>query len=110
MRALRDQFVTYGWSRCLYNGLYFSPEREYLQHAVVAAQGTVNGAVRMRAYKGNVWVVGRDSKTEKLYDLSESSMDEIGAFEPTDTSGFISVQAIRLKKYGAGKAEKGERL
>lgn len=110
VRALRDQFATVGWSRCLYNGLYFSPEREYLEHAVVAAQGGVNGQVRCRVFKGHFSVLGRSSDTEKLYDMSESSMDEIGSFEPSDTTGFIAIQAIRLKKYGATKAEKGERL
>ena len=110
VRALRDQFATFHWSKCLYNGLYFSPEREYLQHAVVAAQRGVNGQVRCRAYKGGVRVLGRSSETEKLYDMQESSMDEIGGFEPSDTSGFIAVQAIRLKKYGAMKEEKGEEL
>ncbi|MCJ1346119.1 argininosuccinate synthetase [Peltigera leucophlebia] len=110
VRALRDQFATVGWSRCLYNGLYFSPEREYLEHAVVAAQGSVNGQVRCRAFKGHFSILGRSSDTEKLYDMSESSMDEIGSFEPSDTTGFIAIQAIRLKKYGATKAEKGERL
>ncbi len=110
VRALRDQFATVGWSRCLYNGLYFSPEREYLQHAVVAAQGSVNGQVRCRLFKGRLSILGRSSETEKLYDMSESSMDEIGSFEPSDTTGFIAIQAIRLKKYGATKAEKGERL
>jgi argininosuccinate synthase len=110
VRALRDQFVTFHWSKCLYNGLYFSPEREYLQDAVVAAQKTVNGQVRCRLYKGNFSVLGRSSDTERLYDMSESSMDEIGGFEPSDTSGFIAVQAIRLKKYGDMKMEKGERL
>jgi argininosuccinate synthase len=44
------------------------------------------------------------------YDASESSMDEIGAFEPVETGGFIKVQAIRVKKYGQMKAEKGERM
>lgn len=110
VRALRDQFATVGWSRCLYNGLYFSPEREYLEHAVVAAQGSVNGQVRCRVFKGHFSILGRSSDTEKLYDMSESSMDEIGSFEPSDTTGFIAIQAIRLKKYGATKAEKGERL
>jgi argininosuccinate synthase len=45
-----------------------------------------------------------------LYDASESSMDEIGAFSPADTTGFISVQAIRLKKYGDAKQAAGEKL
>lgn len=96
--ALRDQFVTYNYSKILYNGLYFSPEREFLEDSIVASQKSVNGKVRCRVYKGSFSVLGRSSETEKLYDMSESSMDEIGAFAPQDTTGFISVQAIRLKK------------
>ncbi|EXJ59280.1 argininosuccinate synthase [Cladophialophora yegresii CBS 114405] len=110
IRALRDQFVTIGWSRVLYNGLYFSPEREFLEASVIESQKSVNGQVRIRLYKGNCIVMGRSSQTEKLYDESESSMDEIGSFEPVETGGFIKVQAIRLKKYGQMKAEKGENL
>ncbi|KAI5819716.1 argininosuccinate synthase-like protein [Pyronema omphalodes] len=110
VRALRDQFVTYNYSKILYNGLYFSPEREFLEDSIRASQKSVNGTVRCRVYKGNFQVLGRSSETEKLYDMSESSMDEIGAFAPQDTTGFISVQAIRLKKYGNSKLEKGERL
>lgn len=110
VRALRDQFVTFNYAKILYNGLYFSPEREFLESSIVASQKNVNGQVRCRVFKGTFSVLGRSSDTEKLYDASESSMDEIGAFEPSDTTGFISVQAIRLKKYGAAKAEKGERL
>lgn len=70
----------------------------------------VNGQVRLRLYKGNCIVLGRSPKTEKLYDASESGMNEIGAFEPFETGQFIKVQAIRLKKYGQMKAEKNERL
>ena len=55
-------------------------------------------------------VLGRWSDTEKLYDASESSMDEIGDFAPSDTTGFISVQAIRLKKYGKAKEAAGQSL
>ncbi|KIV89018.1 argininosuccinate synthase [Exophiala mesophila] len=110
VRALRDQFVTISYSRVLYNGLYFSPEREFLEASIVESQKSVNGQVRVRLYKGNTIILGRSSQTEKLYDESESSMDEIGSFEPNETGGFIKVQAIRLKKYGQSKAEKGERL
>jgi len=110
IRALRDQFVTIGWSRILYNGLYFSPEREFLESSIVESQKQVNGEVRLKLYKGNTIVLGRSSKTSKLYDMSESSMDEIGSFEPSETGGFIKVQAIRLKKYGEAKKEAGERL
>lgn len=110
IRALRDQFVTIGYSRVLYNGLYFSPEREFLEASIVASQKTVNGTVRCQVYKGYFSVLGRSSATEKLYDMDESSMDIIGGLEPIDSTGFINVQAIRLKKYGQKKAELGERL
>jgi argininosuccinate synthase len=110
VRALRDQFVTFNYAKILYNGLYFSPEREFLENSIVASQGSVNGAVRCRASKGCFSVLGRWSDTEKLYDMTESSMDEIGDFEPQDTTGFISVNAIRLKKYGRMKEEKKESL
>ncbi|KAF2093091.1 argininosuccinate synthase [Rhizodiscina lignyota] len=110
VRALRDQFVTFNYAKILYNGLYFSPEREFLEGSIASSQKTVNGAVRGRAYKGSFTVLGRWSDTEKLYDMTESSMDEIGDFKPDDTTGFISVQAIRLKKYGKKKEEVGESL
>ena len=105
VRALRDQFVTVHYSKVLYNGLYFSPEREFLEASIIASQGDVNGTVRCSAYKGNMFILGRSSETAKLYDESESSMDEIGSFEPSETTGFIGVQAIRLKKYGASKLQ-----
>lgn len=98
VRALRDQFVTIGYSRVLYNGLYFSPEREFLEASIVASQKTVNGTVRCQVYKGYFSALGRSSATEKLYDMDESSMDIIGGLEPIDSTGFINVQAIRLKK------------
>lgn len=82
VRALRDQFVTFNYAKILYNGLYFSPEREFLEESIIASQKSVNGQVRCRAYKGTFTVLGRSSETEKLYDASESSMDEIGAFSP----------------------------
>ncbi|KAL9103591.1 MAG: hypothetical protein Q9163_001393 [Psora crenata] len=109
VRALRDQFVTVNYSRILYNGLYFSPEREFLHNSIIASQHDVNGRVRCRAYKGTFSVLGRSS-AQKLYDMEESSMDSIGAFSPMDTSGFISIQAIRLKKYGSAKVEAGEKI
>ena len=110
VRALRDQFVTFNYAKVLYNGYYFSPEREFLEAAIVASQKDVNGKVRCRCYKGSFTVLGRSSDTEKLYDMSESSMDEIGSFALNDTTGFISVQAIQLKKYGQKKQETGEKM
>ncbi|RPB03194.1 argininosuccinate synthase [Choiromyces venosus 120613-1] len=111
IRALRDQFVTFNYSKVLYNGLYFSPEREFLEDSITSSQKTVNGKVRCRVYKGSLIILGRSSETSKLYDMAESSMDEIGtSFAPVDTTGFISVQAIRLKMYGAQKLRNGEAL
>ncbi|EMF11586.1 argininosuccinate synthase [Sphaerulina musiva SO2202] len=110
VRALRDQFVTFHYAKILYNGLYFSPEREFLEDSIVSSQKKVNGSVRCRVFKGMFSCVGRWSDTEKLYDASESSMDEIGDFAPCDTTGFIMVNAIRIKKYGNAKEEAGESL
>lgn len=109
VKALRDQFITFNFSKVLYNGLWFSPEREFLQGSIDASQKSVNGRVRCKVYKGTFSIEGRSSPS-KLYDMSESSMDEIGDFDPSETSGFITVSAIRLKKYGAMKKEAGEDL
>lgn len=107
LRSLRDTFVTQKWSELLYNGMYFSPEREWLDTCLVAAQDRVNGLVRLRLYKGNAYVLGRSSETEKLYDAEEASMDTLDNFSPEDTTGFIGITSIRLKKYGLQKRAQG---
>ena len=61
VRALRDQFVTISLSRMLYNGHFFTPEREFVTSAIPASQRTVNGIVKLRLFKGNVIVEGRSS-------------------------------------------------
>lgn len=61
VRALRDQFVTIELARILYNGHFFTPEREFVTSAIPASQRTVNGTVRLKLYKGNVVVIGRYS-------------------------------------------------
>ncbi|EDO17407.1 hypothetical protein Kpol_1037p3 [Vanderwaltozyma polyspora DSM 70294] len=110
VRQLRDQFVTPSYSKLLYNGSYFSPECEYVRTMIKPSQETVNGTVRLCLYKGNVIVLGRYSETENLYDATESSMDELAGFLPTDATGFIAIQSIRIKKYGQAKKEKGQPL
>lgn len=62
VRALRDQFVTIELGRILYNGHWFTPEREFVLSAIPASQRTVNGVVRLKLYKGNVVVEGRSSE------------------------------------------------
>lgn len=110
VRSLRDRNVTNEWSQCLYNGMYFSPEREFLENSIIFSQKNVCGKVNMMAYKGNVYVVGRSSETSNLYSETEASMDTLEGFSPEDTSGFIAIQAIRLEKYSVQKIKDGEPL
>ncbi|CAH0020323.1 unnamed protein product [Clonostachys rhizophaga] len=110
VRELRDTFVTTAWSRQLYNGMYFSPEREFAENSVIFAQDGVNGTVKMMAYKGNAYTVGRSSETSNLYSEEDASMDSLDTFSPLDTSGFIAIQAIRLRKYGEAKIAQGKSL
>jgi argininosuccinate synthase len=107
VRALRDQFITIELSRILYNGHFFTPEREFITSAIPASQRTVNGTVRVKLYKGSVVIEGRES-SEGLYDERESSMDELGGFEPTDTTGFIQIESIRIKKWAEANIRKGQ--
>lgn len=81
-----------------------------LNACIPHTQTDVNGTVRMRAYKGNCYTIGRSSPTSKLYDAEMASMDSMTDFEPTATSGFIEIQAIRLKKYGQAMEERGQGL
>ncbi|KAJ5004328.1 Argininosuccinate synthase [Colletotrichum sp. SAR 10_66] len=94
------------WSEFIYQGAYFSPERAFLQPSLDYSQQRVNGQVRLRLYKGSAYVLGRSSD-EKLYSEEDASMDSLTTFDPLDTTGFITVQAIRLKKYGMQMAEAG---
>ncbi|KAL8946310.1 MAG: hypothetical protein Q9222_007276 [Ikaeria aurantiellina] len=110
VRSLRDCFVTHNWTELLYNGLYFAPEREFLENSLLFSQRRVNAEVRLRCYKGSVSVLGRSSKTEKLYSAEDASMDSLENFTPLDTTGFININSIRLKKYGMQKAEEGQSL
>ncbi|KAI1385644.1 argininosuccinate synthase [Hypoxylon trugodes] len=110
VRELRDQFVTLSWSRQLYNGMYFSPEREFVENSIDFSQRNVSGVVRMAAYRGNAYVLGRSSDSSNLYSEQDASMDSLEGFSPMDTSGFIAIQAIRLKKYGLQKIKDGEPL
>ncbi|RYP55057.1 hypothetical protein DL768_000373 [Monosporascus sp. mg162] len=105
VRSLRDS-LSKQWSELVYNGLYFSPEAAFLQPSLDFAQQRVNGEVRLRLYKGNVYVLGRSSQ-EKLYSEEDASMDSLDTFDPSETTGFITIQAIRLKKYGLQMANAG---
>ena len=94
VRELRDQFVSLSWARALYNGMWFSPEVEFLNNSIEFSQRTINGSVNMLAYKGNVYVVGRKSETSNLYSEEDASMDSLATFSPIDTTGFIAIQGV----------------
>ncbi|KAK8129271.1 argininosuccinate synthase [Apiospora kogelbergensis] len=98
------------WSQCLYNGMYFSPERELLENSIVFSQKHVHGKVDMMVYKGAAHVLSRSAPESNLYSEEQASMDTLEGFSPEDTSGFIAIQAIRLEKYGAAKIQQGEPL
>lgn len=67
VRALRDQFTTVELSKILYNGHFFTPEREFITSSIPASQRTVNGLVKLKLYKGNVVVEGRESAEVGLF-------------------------------------------
>lgn len=98
------------WSQCLYNGMYFSPERELLENSIIYSQKHVSGTVNMMVYKGAAHVLSRSAPDSNLYSEEQASMDTLEGFSPEDTSGFIAIQAIRLEKYGAAKIQHGEPL
>ncbi len=86
------------YASLIYNGYWWSPERALLQTLIDASQGAVNGRVRLKLYKGNVQVVGRESKTDSLFDPVVATFDDDrGAYEQKDAAGFIKLNALRLR-------------
>ena len=100
---LRDSLVP-KYSALIYNGFWFSPERETLQALVIETQRNVTGVVRLKLYKGNIIVAGRKSP-KSLYDPQIATMEETGAstYDQSDASGFIRLNALRLKVRAALK-------
>ncbi len=86
------------YASMIYNGYWWSPERRALQTLIDHTQQTVNGWVRVKLYKGNVIVVGRDSKTDSLFDPTIATFeDDKGAYNQKDAAGFIKLNALRLR-------------
>jgi len=86
------------YASMIYNGYWWSPERRALQTLIDHTQQTVNGWVRVKLYKGNVIVVGRDSKADSLFDPSIATFeDDKGAYDQKDAAGFIKLNALRLR-------------
>ncbi len=86
------------YASLIYTGYWWSPERRTLQTLIDDTQVHVNGWVRIKLYKGNVMVVGRESKTDSLFDPHISTFeDDGGAYQQSDAAGFIRLNALRMR-------------
>lgn len=94
---LKDELMP-RYASLIYNGYWWSPERELLQRMIDDSQRHVNGSVRVKLYKGNVTVVGRSSPNDSLFNATISTFeDDGGAYNQKDADGFIKLNALRLK-------------
>ena len=97
---LKDELMP-RYASLIYNGYWWSPERRALQALIDGSQTHVNGRVRLKLYKGNVMVVGRESASDSLYDADIVTFeDDAGAYDQSDAGGFIKLNALRLKLAG----------
>ena len=87
------------YAELVYNGFWFSPEREMLQAAIDHTQTRVTGNVRLKLYKGNCIVIGRKSPYS-LYRQDIATFEEDSVYDQTDAAGFIKLQALRLRTLG----------
>ena len=91
------------YTEMIYNGYWWSPEREMMQKMIDASQTHVNGDVRLKLYKGSVSVVGRKSEKDSLFDEKIATFeDDEGSYNQADAEGFIKLNALRLR-IGAGR-------
>jgi argininosuccinate synthase len=96
---LKDKLMP-DYAELLYNGFWFSPEREMLQAAIDHSQTKVSGTVRLKLYKGNVQVVGRKSPNSLYSERMVTFEDDAGAYDQRDAAGFIKLNALRLRLLG----------
>jgi argininosuccinate synthase len=98
---LKDEMMPH-YAALVYNGFWFSPEREMLQAAIDHSQKNVTGTVRLKLYKGSAWVVGR--KADVKFNLYSTDIvtfeDDMGAYDQRDAEGFIKLNALRLRLLG----------
>ncbi len=99
---LKDEIMP-RYAELIYNGFWFSPEREMLQALIDKSQEHVEGTVRMKLYKGNCIVVGRKS-AKSLYSLAHVTFEEDqGSYDQRDAAGFIKLNALRLRLLKRGR-------
>ena len=86
------------YAKLIYNGYWWSPERETLQTLINKTQTNVNGIVRLKLFKGSVYVTGRKSNSDSLFDKAIATFeDDSGVYDQKDADGFIKLNALRLK-------------
>ena len=103
---LKDELMP-KYAELVYNGFWFAPEREMLQAAIDLSQQYVTGRVRLKLYKGNVIMVGRESRYS-LYDQDLVTFEEGAvAYDHRDAAGFIKLNALRLRTLGQRKRKLG---
>ncbi len=97
---LKDELMP-RYAELIYNGFWFSPEREMLQALIDRSQESVEGEVRLKLYKGNVMVTGRRSQKSLYSDALVTFEDDRGAYDQKDAAGFIRLNALRLRTLAA---------
>ncbi len=103
---LRDQLIPQ-YAEMVYNGFWYSPERQALQKFMDDIQERVSGTARLKLYKGAAHVVGRRSK-DSLYDESTVTFEADNVYNQADAAGFIRLQALRLRTHAARRMGPGE--
>jgi argininosuccinate synthase len=96
---LKDELMP-RYAELIYNGFWFAPEREMLQALIDKSQEMVEGEVRLKLYKGNVIVVGRESAASLYSSTLVTFEDDKGAYDQKDAEGFIKLNALRLRTLG----------
>ena len=104
---LRDELVP-RYAEMVYNGFWFAPEREALQAFMDQIQERVSGDARLKLYKGGVYVEGRRSDHYELYDHATVTFEEDSVYDQADASGFIRLNALRLRKLAEERLGAGE--
>ena len=103
---LKDELMP-KYAELIYNGFWFSPEREMLQALIDKSQEHVTGTVRLKLYKGSAQTVGRWSDYSLYSEAHVTFEDDAGAYDQKDAAGFIQLNALRLKLLAARKNGKG---
>ena len=105
VKRIRDSLIP-EYSRLVYAGYWFSPERDLLQTLIDDSQKCVNGVARIKLYKGHCRTVGRKSETDSLFNLDFATFEKDQVFNQADATGFIKINSLRLRIRALMQAKK----